>query len=100
MTMTDDTPTMTDAEAEQAKALLDKALAGVAPNIGIRFGFGLFREFRKRGWLTLEQATVLGILPLAAFKSGLPAYRGTHFAFSTWDIPDLEFQVGIEMPPG
>jgi hypothetical protein len=82
---------MNDADAQQAKGKLDAALARMAPTVGIAFGPDLFDEFRQRGWLTLEQLSVLGT---TIFKSGLPAYDHTHFAFMSWDVPDSDFRVG------
>jgi hypothetical protein len=38
-----------------------------------------------------EQLSVLGT---TIFKSGLPAYDRTHFAFMSWDVPDSDFRVG------
>ena len=50
----------------------------------------LFKEFRKRGWIKLAHASVLG-LPWTALDS--PAY-GTHFAFPSFDVSEDGFKVG------
>jgi len=81
---------MDERTAKGIKARLDDELSKVGPNVGIAFGFKLFGVFRELGWLTLHKFGVLGTR-FASLK--LPAYR-SHFAFTTWDIPENEFKVG------
>jgi hypothetical protein len=70
---------------------LDRQLESANENIGVMFGEELFAEFKKRGWLTLE---TFGALGTSLFAKQVPAYKKTHFAFSSWSIGSLEFKVG------
>lgn len=82
---------MDEAKVQMAKGELDSALAAASSNIGIAFGETLFKEFRTRGWLTLE---IFGALGTTLFESRLPAYDKTHYAFMSWDVADEKFAVG------
>lgn len=84
---------MDDQVASAAKARLDDQLKTVGPNVGIAFGLDLFDAFRSRGWIKLETGSILGT-GFMAIK--LPAYGKTHYAFSTWDIPEDGFFVGSD----
>ncbi len=75
---------------EVIKASLDAQLFGRGRNVGIALGVELFKEFRRRGWIKLAHASVLG-LPWTALDS--PAY-GTHFAFPSFDVAEDGFKVG------
>lgn len=81
---------MNDADVVRAKADLDKALSGRAPNNAVLFGEELFKEFRDRQWFTLE---TFGLLGTNLFAEKVPAYAKTHYAFMTWDVPPTEFRV-------
>jgi hypothetical protein len=76
---------------EIIKTELDMQLEDAPANVGIAFGTEIFNEFRKRNWITLEK---FGVLGTTLFAQKLPAYKKTHFIFSSWDIPDFEFKVG------
>jgi hypothetical protein len=82
---------MDDILATAKKVELDAALATVGRDVGILFGVGLFEAFRVRNWITVEYFTAVGT---THFGDKVPAYERTHFAFPTWNIPDLEFRVG------
>ena len=78
---------MDDDAIMEVKAALDRELDGINPNHGIAFGMELFSEFRKRGWITLEQI-------MWPFEGRYPTYASTHFAFQTWGIGEYEFSIG------
>ncbi|MXS81380.1 hypothetical protein ABF86_11880 [Nitrosomonas sp. GH22] len=61
------------------------------PQTLIAFGDELFTGFRKRGWLTLGK---FGVLGTSLFAINVPAYNKSHFAFQSWSIGNLEYQIG------
>ena len=85
---------MDDATANDIKASLDSALLPFGPNIGIGFGLDLFNEFRKRSWFTLE---VSGPLKATIYAGKVPMYGHTHFAFASWGIPEMEYEIGKDV---
>jgi hypothetical protein len=82
---------MDDAEALAKKMGLDAALAGIDPHVGIAFSPGLYDEFQRREWFTLED---FGAVGTSLFVCKLHAYARTHFVFSTRGLLDFDFQVG------
>lgn len=78
-------------KVEQARDALDKELESVHRDAGIMFGEDLFEAFKSRGWFTLE---TFGVLGTSLFTTQAPAYKKSHFVFSSWSIGNLEFKVG------
>jgi hypothetical protein len=78
-------------QIEAIRGELDRQLESALPIVGIMFGIELFKEFKQRGWFTLETFSVCGS---TSFAEQLPAYRNTHAVYLSWGIPDLEFRVG------
>ena len=70
---------------------LDAELTGVGANVGIAFGSELFAALRAENAIQLE---TFGVLGTGLFSCKLPAYATSHFAFESWDLGELDYQVG------
>lgn len=81
---------MANDEFDVIREALDAALKDVRPMMGIVFGEELYREFRKRGWITEEN---FGLEPYG-FKDPQTVYDETHHAWESLEIPPLEYRIG------
>lgn len=81
---------MDDRSFQEIQIALDEHLDSLPTNasVGIKLGWNLYTEFRRRGLLKSKEADML----LAKFA--LPSYRDK-FVADTFDLPDDEFRVGI-----
>jgi hypothetical protein len=83
---------MKAADVMIAKADIDAILAKhQGAKASIAFGFDLYREFARQGWLKMESFTAWGT---GAFPMPVPAYRQSHFAYLDWNLPEEDFLVG------
>lgn len=70
---------------------LQKQIAVVGQNIGVRLGLALGAELIRRGLLTNEK---FGYLGTEFGLTEVQAFQRTHAAFPAWDLGDWDFQVG------
>jgi hypothetical protein len=79
---------MDDKQFEAIKAQLDKVLDSSHANVGIRFGFTLYSEFRRRGLFDYKLADFI----LWAWT--MPSYRD-HFASEGPETADDGYLIGV-----
>jgi hypothetical protein len=77
---------MDTAHFEAKKAALDEALDRAPDNVGMGFGYELFREFKVRGLLQSKAADFV------LFNWSLPSYR-ERFVYVI-DIADDDYRIG------